>query len=67
MQQRLHFLLGSVTVKVVGFFMSLPSATLALLASLLLTGCATKEDQITPAEAALEKKERVTPGLARWH
>jgi hypothetical protein len=47
--------------------MSLPSATLALLASLLIIGCASKEDQITPAEAALEKKERVTPGLARWH
>jgi hypothetical protein len=26
--------------------------------SLLIIGCATKEDQITPAEAALEKKDQ---------
>ena len=38
--------------------MSLPSATLALLASLLLIGCANKQDQITPAQAALEKKDQ---------
>jgi hypothetical protein len=38
--------------------MSLPSATLALLASLLIIGCATKEDQLTPAETALEKKDQ---------
>jgi hypothetical protein len=40
------------------FFMSVPSAIFALLASLLIIGCATKEDQITPAEAALEKKDQ---------
>jgi hypothetical protein len=38
--------------------MSLPSPTLALLASLLFIGCATKENQITPAEAAREKKDQ---------
>ena len=38
--------------------MSLRSATLALLASLLIIGCATKEDQITPAEAAREEKDQ---------
>lgn len=38
--------------------MSMPSATLAVLASLLIIGCATKEDQITPAQATLEKKDQ---------
>ena len=38
--------------------MNVPSALFALLASLLIIGCATKEDQITPAEAALEKKDQ---------
>lgn len=38
--------------------MKLASAALALIASLLIMGCATKEDQITPAEAALEKKDQ---------
>jgi uncharacterized protein YcfL len=38
--------------------MSLPSATLALLASLLLIGCATKQQQqFTPEQTALEKKD----------
>jgi hypothetical protein len=36
--------------------MSLPSATLAVLSALLLIGCATKENQITPAQAALERQ-----------
>jgi hypothetical protein len=38
--------------------MTLPSVLLALLASLFIIGCATKSDQITPAEAALEKKDQ---------
>ena len=39
--------------------MSLPSATLGLLASLLLIGCATKQQQqFTPAQTALEKKDQ---------
>ena len=38
--------------------MSMPSATVALLASLLIIGCATKENQLTPAETALEKKDQ---------
>jgi hypothetical protein len=38
--------------------MSMPSTIFALLVSLLFIGCATKEDQITPAEAALEKKDQ---------
>ena len=38
--------------------MSLPSVALALLSSLLIAGCATKNDQITPAESALEKKDQ---------
>ena len=38
--------------------MKLAPAALALIASLLIMGCATKEDQITPAEAALEKKDQ---------
>ena len=38
--------------------MKLTSAALALLASLLIIGCATKEDQLTPAETALEKKDQ---------
>jgi hypothetical protein len=38
--------------------MSLPSVILALLASLLIIGCATKEDEITPAQSALEKKDQ---------
>ena len=40
------------------FLMSMPFATLAVLVSLLLIGCATKEDQITPAQAELEKKDQ---------
>jgi uncharacterized lipoprotein YajG len=40
------------------YIMRLPSATLALLASLLLIGCATKQQQqFTPAQTALEKKD----------
>jgi outer membrane biogenesis lipoprotein LolB len=43
----------------IAFIMSLPSATLALLASLLLIGCATKQQQqFTPAQTALEKKDQ---------
>ena len=38
--------------------MKLASAALALIASLLIMGCATKEDQITPAKSALEKKDQ---------
>jgi hypothetical protein len=41
------------------FFMSIPSTILALLASLLIIGCATKqEEQFTPAQTALEKKDQ---------
>jgi hypothetical protein len=41
------------------FFMSMPSATLALLASLVIIGCATKQQQqFTPAQTALEKKDQ---------
>jgi hypothetical protein len=45
-------------LKVVAVVMKLQSVAFALLASLLIIGCATKEDQITPAEAALEKKDQ---------
>jgi hypothetical protein len=38
--------------------MSLPSITLALLSSLLIVGCATKEPPPTPAETQLEKKDQ---------
>jgi uncharacterized lipoprotein YajG len=40
--------------------MSLPSATLALLASLLLIGCTTKQQlqQFTPEQTALEKQDQ---------
>jgi hypothetical protein len=38
--------------------MSLPSVILALLASLFIIGCASKDDQITPAQSALEKKDQ---------
>jgi hypothetical protein len=38
--------------------MSLPSVALALLSSLLIVGCATKNDQITPAETQTEKKDQ---------
>jgi hypothetical protein len=38
--------------------MKLLSVAFALLASLLIIGCATKGDQITPAEASLEKKDQ---------
>ena len=38
--------------------MSFPSALLALLASLFIIGCVTKDDQITPAQSALEKKDQ---------
>ena len=38
--------------------MKLLSAAFALLACLLIIGCATKEDQITPAQSALEKKDQ---------
>ena len=38
--------------------MKLPSAAFALLACLLIIGCATKEDQITPAQSAMEKKDQ---------
>jgi hypothetical protein len=37
--------------------MSLPSVTLALLSSLLIVGCATKEPPPTAAETQLEKKD----------
>ncbi len=39
-------------------FMNMPSAILALLASLLIIGCANQGDQLTPAETALEKKDQ---------
>jgi hypothetical protein len=46
-------------VKVVaGSSMRLTYAALALLASLLIIGCANKQDQITPAQSALEKKDQ---------
>ncbi len=38
--------------------MKLPSSAFALLVSLLIIGCATKGDQLTPAETALEKKDQ---------
>lgn len=38
--------------------MSLPSVLLTLLASLFIIGCANKSDQITPAQSALEKKDK---------
>ena len=38
--------------------MRLTYAALALLASLLIIGCANKQDQITPAQSALEKKDQ---------
>ena len=43
---------------IVDVFMSLPSVILALVASLFIVGCANKNDQITPAQAALEKKDQ---------
>ena len=45
-------------LKVVEAVMKLPFAAFALLASLLIIGCATKGDQLTPAETALEKKDQ---------
>jgi hypothetical protein len=43
----------------VAVIMSLPSATLALLASLLIIGCASKQQQqFTPSETALEKYDQ---------
>ena len=45
-------------LNMVRVFMSMPSATVALLASVLIIGCATKGDQLTPAETALEKKDQ---------
>ena len=38
--------------------MKLTSAALALLASLMIIGCANQSDQLTPAETALEKKDQ---------
>jgi hypothetical protein len=38
--------------------MRLFSLLLTLLASLLIVGCATKNDQLTPAETALEKEDQ---------
>jgi hypothetical protein len=38
--------------------MSLSSATLSLVVSLLIVGCATKEPPPTPAETRLEKKDQ---------
>ena len=38
--------------------MKLRSLAFALLALLLVTGCTTKNDQITPAQSALEKKDQ---------
>ena len=38
--------------------MSVPTLFFAVLASLLIIGCATSEDQLTPAETALEKKDQ---------
>ena len=40
------------------YAMKLLSAVIALLASLLIVGCATKGDQLTPAETSLEKKDQ---------
>ncbi len=54
---RRFLLLGDVEF-VYEFFMNMPTAILALLASLLIIGCATKGDQLTPAETALEKKDQ---------
>ncbi len=39
-------------------FMRFPSAFLALVASLFIFGCANKNDQITPQQSALEKKDK---------
>jgi hypothetical protein len=41
-----------------GLAMKLPFVLAGLLVSLLIVGCATPENQITPAEAALEKKDQ---------
>jgi hypothetical protein len=38
--------------------MKLPSVVFALLACSLMIGCSTKDDQITPAQSALEKKDQ---------
>lgn len=38
--------------------MRLPSALIALIASLFIIGCANKNDQITPQQSALEKKDK---------
>ncbi len=38
--------------------MKLPSIALALVAVSLVFGCANKNDQITPAQSALEKKDQ---------
>jgi len=38
--------------------MKFPFVLAGLLVSLLIVGCATPENQITPAEAALEKKDQ---------
>ena len=41
-----------------GSYMRLSYAAFALVASLLIIGCANKQDQITPAQSALEKKDQ---------
>lgn len=45
-------------LKVVAVVMKLHPVAFVLLAFLLIVGCATKGDQLTPAETALEKKDQ---------
>lgn len=53
------FLLGFVMMSVVESApMRLSPTILAVLAALAIVGCATKQDQITPAEAQTEKKDQ---------
>ena len=53
------FFLGFVTASVVESApMRLSPTILAVLAALAIVGCATKQNQTTPAEAQLEKKDQ---------
>ena len=54
----------SATLNMVSVFMSVPSATTALLASLLVIGCATKEQQPTAARAETEVQKYGTGWFA---
>jgi mannose/fructose/N-acetylgalactosamine-specific phosphotransferase system component IIC len=59
MRSRRFFFLGFVTVSVVESApMRLTPTIFAILATLAIVGCATKQNQITPAEAQTEKKDQ---------